>query len=247
VVGGRLRRVSRDGAVGEPPGTLEDHGDVVEGLLALYSVTWERRWADGARVLVGELTSRFWDEAAGFSDTAYDAADPRLRKASGNRPRAADPADNAYPSGPSAAAGALASWAALSGDGRCLDLALQALDATRRIAAAAPRFAGWGLAVAEAMADGPRELAVVGDRDDPATQALWLEALRGTAPGLVVAAGPPDAEPAVPLLEGRGLVRGLPAAYPCVAQRCDLPVTDVSPVRDFARPHEVRLPTPQEA
>src|SRR5919107_272601 len=217
LVDGRLRRVSRDGVVGDPPATLEDHGDVVEGLLALFAATGEPRWAEGARLLMEELTARFWDDRQGFSDTPFDAPDPRLRQASGDTARAADPADNAYPSGPSAAASALLSWSALSGDGRCLELAVQALDAVRRIAVSSPRFAGWGLAVAEALADGPREVAVVGDREDPATRALWRAALDATAPGLVVAVGAPGEPPSVPLLEGRGLVRGRPAAYPCVA------------------------------
>jgi uncharacterized protein YyaL (SSP411 family) len=240
VVDGHLRRVSRDGVVGDPPGNLEDHGDVVEGLLALFAVTGERRWAEGAGHLADELVSRFWDDRQGFSDTPFDAPDPRLRQASGDTARAADPADNAYPSGPSAAAGALLSWAALSGDGRCLELAVQALDAVRRIAGDSPRFAGWGLAVAEALADGPREVAVVGDLEDPATRALWRVALDATAPGLVVAVGAPGEPPSVPLLEGRGLVRGRPAAYPCVAQRCDLPVTEVGPLREFTRAADSR-------
>jgi uncharacterized protein len=235
VVDGRLRRVSRDGVVGDPPGTLEDLGDVVEGLLALFAVTGERRWADGARLLVEELTGRFWDDQQGFSDTAYDAPDPRLRQASGERDRVAEPLDNAYPSGPSAAAGALLSWSSLTGDARCAELAGHALDAVRRVAATAPRFAGWGLAVAEALVDGPREVAVVGDLEQAATEELWREALRATAPGLVVAVGAPDGEPAVPLLEGRGLVGGRPAAYPCTGQRCDLPVTEAAALRAFTR------------
>ncbi|GAA4294432.1 hypothetical protein GCM10023178_67000 [Actinomadura luteofluorescens] len=44
------------------------------------------------------------------------------------------------------------------------------------------------------------------------------------APGAVVSAGPPDAE-GVPLLEGRGLVEGEPAAYVCRGFVCRLPVT----------------------
>ena len=39
LVDGRLRRVSRDGVVGQPAGVLEDYADVAEGLLALAQVT----------------------------------------------------------------------------------------------------------------------------------------------------------------------------------------------------------------
>ena len=42
-----------------------------------------------------------------------------------------------------------------------------------------PRFAGWCLAVAEALADGPREVAVVGASGHPATAALWRAAFAG--------------------------------------------------------------------
>ncbi|KQX69404.1 thioredoxin domain-containing protein [Angustibacter sp. Root456] len=233
VVGGRLRRVSRAGRVGAPAGVLEDHADVIEGLLALYSVTGAAHWVDAARPLVEAITSRFWTARSGFSDTASDASDPLLRNAAGDR--GADPSDNAYPSGPSAAASALLTWAALTGDDTARLVAAQALDGVRQVSAASPRFAGWGLAAAEAAVDGPREVAVVGAPGDERTTALWLEALAGTAPGLVVAAGAPGAVPAVELLEGRGLVRGEPAAYPCRGQVCDLPTVDVRAVRAFVR------------
>lgn len=87
--------------------------------------------------------------------------------------------------------------------------------------------------MAEALVDGPREVAVVGGVDDSRTASLWTQALRGNAPGLVVAVGGPDDEPAVALLRDRGLVRGAPAAYPCRGQVCDLPVSDVEALQRF--------------
>ena len=229
---GRLRRVSRDGVVGTPAAVLEDHGDLVEGLLALYAVTGEARWAQGAGEVVTDVLDRFVTADGSLSDTALDDVDPVLRNASGGEQHT-DPSDNAYPGGTSAAAAALLSWAALSGDARARAAAERALAPGRRIAGGAPRFAGWSLAVAEALVDGPREVAVVGDVDDALTISLWAQALRGNAPGLVVAVGGPDDEPAVGLLRDRGLVRGAPAAYPCRGQVCDLPVSDVEALQRF--------------
>jgi uncharacterized protein YyaL (SSP411 family) len=240
LVDGVLRRVSRDGTVGVPEGVLEDYADVVEGLLALHAATGEARWLEAARPLVTSLLDRFWrvdhDGAPGFTDVPHESPDPLLHNASGGRVSAADPTDNAYPSGVFAAAGALLSWAALTGDGRCREVAEAALASARQIGSAAPRFAGWGLAVAEAALDGPREVAVVGAPADGRARAVRLEALRGTAPGLVLAAGVPGADPVVPLLEGRGLRDGRPAAYPCRGFVCDLPVTQPEQLRAFARP-----------
>jgi uncharacterized protein YyaL (SSP411 family) len=49
-------------------------------------------------------------------------------------------------------------------------------------------------------------------------------------PGLVVALGPGDTAD-VPLLEGRGLVGGEPAAYVCRGFACSAPVTTPAELR----------------
>jgi hypothetical protein len=92
-------------------------------------------------------------------------------------------------------------------------------------AARAPQSFGWALAVAEALADGPREVAVAGP-DGAARRALHAAALAGTAPGCVISVGEPDAD-GVPLLAGRRPLDGTPAAYVCRGFVCDAPVTDV--------------------
>jgi uncharacterized protein YyaL (SSP411 family) len=220
VVDGRLRRVSRDGSVGTPAGVLEDYADVAEGLLALLAVTGDPRWLGHTGALLDVVLAHFGDGAGGFYDTADDVVDTALA----SMRRAQDPTDNATPSGWSAAAGALLGYAALTGSAEHRTAAEAALGVVARLAGHA-RFAGWGLAVAEALVDGPREVAVVGLPHDPATVALHRAALLGTAPGAAVVAGEPDTA-GVPLLAGRPLVGGRPAAYVCRQFTCDAPTTE---------------------
>jgi uncharacterized protein len=233
VVDGRLRRVSRDGVVGVPEGVLEDHGDVAEGLLSLLAVTGDPRWLPAAGPLLDVALEHFGDGAGGFCDTAADRADPAL--AAMRRPQ--DPTDNATPSGWSATTGALLTYAAYTGSDRHRSAAESALGVYRTLAPQA-RFAGWGLAVAEALADGPREVAVVGPSGDPGTAALHRSALLGTAPGAAVVAGEPDTD-GVPLLADRPLLGGRPAAYVCRHFVCDAPTAE--PVR-LAQVLGARLP-----
>ncbi|WAZ23783.1 thioredoxin domain-containing protein [Streptomyces cinnabarinus] len=220
----RIARTSKDGHAGANAGVLEDYADVAEGFLALASVTGEGVWLEFAGFLLDHVLARFVDEESGaLYDTAVDAE--RLIR----RPQ--DPTDNAAPSGWTAAAGALLSYAAQTGAEPHRTAAERALGVVKALGPRVPRFIGWGLAVAEASLDGPKEVAVVGPAlDDPATRALHRTALLGSAPGAVVAAGTPDSDE-LPLLAGRPLVGGEPAAYVCRNFTCDAPTTDPERLR----------------
>ncbi len=218
LVDGRLRRASRDGVAGAPAGVLEDYGDVAEGLLTLYAVTGDEVWFGHAEALLRTALTHFADAAGGFFDTPDDG-EVLVR-----RPQ--DPTDGAVPSGHAAVAGALLTCAAYTGSTEFRTAAEQALAVAVPLAQRAPRFAGWQLAVAEALLDGPREVAVVGAADDLATGVLHLVALFAPAPGAAVAVADPALGPSVPLCADRPLVDGEPAAYVCRGFVCDRPTTD---------------------
>jgi uncharacterized protein YyaL (SSP411 family) len=203
----RLRRVSRDGAVGQHAGVLEDYADAAEGLLALHQVTGDPARLAGAEQLLRVVLAQFPDGTGGFYDTAADAE--RLVR----RPQ--DPTDNATPSGASAAASALLTYAALTGSPEHRAAAEQALAVQAPLLARHARFAGWAAATAEALLAGPAEVAVV-DRPD-----LLAVARRATSPGAVVVA-------AGPLLEGRPPG----AAYVCRGFVCETPTTDAQRLRE---------------
>ncbi|MGW0757557.1 thioredoxin domain-containing protein [Streptomyces sp. NPDC002814] len=220
----QIARTSKDGQVGANAGVLEDYADVAEGFLALASVTGEGVWLEFAGFLLDHVLARFVDAESGtLYDTASDA-EQLIR-----RPQ--DPTDNAAPSGWTAAAGALLSYAAQTGAEPHRTAAERALGVVKALGPRVPRFIGWGLAVAEALLDGPKEVAVVGPSlDDKATKALHRTALLGTAPGAVVAVGTPESDE-LPLLAGRPLVQGEPAAYVCRNFTCDAPTTDLERLR----------------
>ena len=107
MVDGRLRRVSRDGVVGEPAGVLEDYGCVAEAFCAVHQLTGEGRWLDAGR------------RAARRGAGPLRAPGGRLlrhrrRRRASWSPGPADPTDNATPSGLSALAAALVAYAALT-------------------------------------------------------------------------------------------------------------------------------------
>jgi uncharacterized protein YyaL (SSP411 family) len=213
VVDGRLRRVSRDGVAGSPAGVLEDHGCVAAGFLDLFQVTGDVEWLERAGSILDVALTHFRADDGGFYDTADDA------EALVARPR--DPSDNAYPSGLSSMVHALAAYAAITGSGRHRDAAEAALATVAQLAEQAPRFAGWSLAAARSMQDGPVEVAIVGPRGKE------RDALEKVARGnpnaiVVVADGPRDD---VPLLVGRDAVEGRATAYVCRHLVCERPVT----------------------
>ncbi|MFP3988280.1 thioredoxin domain-containing protein [Streptomyces sp. E11-3] len=222
----RLSRTSKDGHGGANAGVLEDYADVAEGFLALASVTGEGVWLEFAGFLLDIVIDQFVGESGTLYDTAHDA-EQLIR-----RPQ--DPTDNATPSGWCAAAGALLTYAAHTGAEPHRTAAERALGVVAALGPRAPRFIGHGLAVAEALLDGPREIAVVGHPDDPAARELHRAALLATAPGAVVALGQPGGTE-LPLTADRPLVDGRPAAYVCRNFTCDAPVTDVSHLTDRLR------------
>ncbi|RFU42672.1 thioredoxin domain-containing protein [Actinomadura logoneensis] len=214
---GRLARTSRDGVAGANAGVLDDYGNVAEGLLALHGVTGDPTQLRLAGELLETVLEHFSDGQEGFYDTADDAE--RLFR----RPK--DPTDNASPSGRFAAAGALLSYAALTAVPWARQAAGGALAPAKILAErGAARFAGWGLAVAEANLAGPLEIGILGEPDDPRTHELHRTALMATSPGAVVSVGEPGVQD-VPLLDGRPLVDGVPTAYVCKGFVCRLPVT----------------------
>jgi len=249
--GERLARTSRAGVAGPSAGVLEDYACVAEGLLALSGVTGQAGWVTTAGQLLETALARFSDGAGTFYDTADDGEALIYRPA--------DPLDGPTPSGMFAMAGALLGYGALTGSARHREAALAALGVLGPIAPQYPRAAGAGLAVAEAVVAGPSEIAVVGPPGDPRTAALHTTALLAAPPGAVIALGGVaaaaqagggdaagaagrEAAEAVPLLAGRGLVAGAPAAYVCRDFTCRMPVTDPVELRaalDYPAPAPV--------
>jgi uncharacterized protein YyaL (SSP411 family) len=221
---GRLVRTSRDGVAGDSDGALEDYACVAEGLVTLSGVTGSARWLALAGELLDHALDSFADGSGGYYDAPADGEKLIFRPA--------DAADNATPSGVFALAGALLSYAAVTGSARHRTAAESALGALPGIAARFPRAAGAGLAVAEALISGPAEIAVVGPSSDPRTAELHRTALRFAPPGAVLAVGTGSGS-SIPLLEGRGLIDGAPAAYVCRQFVCQAPVTSPDELRDL--------------
>ena len=207
---GRVLRSIREGRV-SGPGFLDDHANVAHGLLELHVATGEPRWLLEARRIADRAVELFADdERGGFFLAPHDGE--RLA----TRPKDLD--DDPTPSGNSMLASVLVRLGRIWGDEALVERGAGVLRLLAPAMERVPRAFSWGLCTLHLHLSPPRELAIVGDvRSDVARAAL-----APFQPETVVALGPSDE---VPLLEGKGLVDGLPAVYVCERFACRAPVT----------------------
>ncbi len=220
-VNGRLRHSYKDGQA-KVEAFLSDYALYAEGLLTLYRATFELRWLQAARDLAEHMLAHFWDqEQGGFFQTS-DEHETLIA-----RPK--DLFDEAVPSGNAVAAHVLLQLGALLGEPEydrraraTIELVTSALQQYPSAFATMLNALDFALAV-------PREVAIMGEPRDAATQRL-IDALDTRwLPNVIVAAAHPDdtaAAELVPLLRERPLRDGKATAYVCRSFVCNLPTTE---------------------
>jgi uncharacterized protein YyaL (SSP411 family) len=213
---GRVMRSFTDGRA-TIPGFLEDHAAVALGAVALYQLTFDRRWLDRARALADVILDRFWDEAAeALFDTASDGEQLVTR------PR--DVTDNALPSGSSMASELLLILGDMFAEGEYTERGSSLLETVAEPMARYPTAFGHALGAADLAVRGAIEVALAGDPSEPRLRRLADEVDARYLPSLVLAGGQPPATDGITLFEGRAGED--PIAYVCRAYACDAPTSD---------------------
>ncbi len=205
-------------------GYLEDYANLIDGLIALYEATFERRWVEEAVALAGTMIAEFADEeGAGFYDTG--ASHETLV----SRPRELH--DGATPSGNSVAASVLLKLAAMTGTVDFQRRAVAILQTMARPMAEHPTGFGRFLSALDAYLATPREVAIAGRAGDPPVDLLAAAVYRGYEPNAILGfADQDDPAPAELLhfLAERPMKGGVATAYLCERYACLPPVTEAA-------------------
>ena len=220
---GRLLRTYREGRA-HTSGFLSDYAFFIEGLLNLYEATFEVRWLEAAFELNETLMAHYYDEqGGGFFYTADDAEKLLVRSK--------DPGDEAVPSGNSVQLLNMYRLALLFGREDWRDRAEQTSRFFGAQCAENPFAYERFLCAVDFQLSGPKEIALVGPKDDPTTRELVRAVYRGFLPHKVVVLWDPASPDAawlarnVPWLAGKGVIEGRSTAYVCRNRVCRRPVT----------------------
>jgi uncharacterized protein YyaL (SSP411 family) len=217
---GNLLRTYKDGRA-HLNAYLEDHAFLLEALLALYEATFETHWFTEARALAETTIERFGDpERGGFYSTSSDHEELIARRK--------EVGDHPIPSGNSSAALGLLRLGALTGERRYEEAGAGVFALFGKPAVEHPDAFAHMLRALDFHLSPTREVALVGE-DLGELVAVVREKPR---PHLVLAGGPEGSEEP-PLLAGRTLVDGTPAAYVCENFACRLPVTTANELREL--------------
>ena len=228
----RLRHSYREGRA-KHMAMLDDYANMARAALVLYEITGRPDYLSRAETWVGVADQHYWDSRhGGYFFTADDAPDLITRQRSCH--------DNAVPSGNGVMGGVLTRLWLLTGN-----------DAYRQQADAL--FAAFGselgrnffpmttfLNSAELMLSAV-QVVIIGERDDPSTDALRRAVYATSLPNGVVQVLPPGvALPPSHPAQGKGQIDEKPTAYVCIGATCSLPLAEADALR-------AALPRPPEA
>jgi hypothetical protein len=212
-------------------GFLADYAFTANGLIDLYEASFDIHWLKLANRLVDEMVAKFLDtDAGGFFMTLADQPDLPVR------PK--DSYDGAVPSGNSVAAMALLRLSVLVDRRDFRDLALSTMSSLADGVNRAPLAYMNLLNAYDFRHHSPQEVAVVGNRNAPATDALIQTVYTMYVPNKVIAFLDPDdpkkteIQKLIPLLQNRSPVDAKAAAFVCKDFACKLPVTEAT---EFAK------------
>jgi hypothetical protein len=198
------------GGVAKFPAYLDDHAFLLDALLAMLRVRWNRRDLDWAIALADLLLAKFEDTGSGgFFFTAHDAE--RLPQ----RPKPF--ADESLPSGNGVAARALLRLGHLIGEARYLTAAERTLRAAWGILEEYPQACCALLLALRDFVDPPMHV-VIRYRDEAAT-AAWRS---GGFDGYFI---PANADALPGALGQQGAASDVVVAYICRGTSCDPPLT----------------------
>jgi uncharacterized protein YyaL (SSP411 family) len=215
---GNLLRTYKDGRA-HLNAYLEDHAFLLEALLTLYEASFETRWFSEARALAETTIARFGDpERGGFYSTSADHEELIARRK--------EVGDHPIPSGNSSAAMGLLRLAALTGERRYEQHAVEVFQLFAKPAVQHPDAFAHMLRALDFHLSPTREVALVGG--DVGELAAVV---REKPPHHLVLAAGPEGTTEPPLLADRTTVDRNPAAYVCQNFACQLPVTNPTELR----------------
>ena len=216
---GRLRHSYKGEARVE--GLLEDYAYLGLGLVSLYRATFESEWLLWALELAKAVLEHFADtENGGFFSTPDDgeALITRLK----NHVDSPNPSENA------AAAELLLTLARYTDQSEWEQRAAEAIRPLLAAMQQQPSGFGTLMCVLEHLLAPPREIALFGDPEDEATQALLTVVNEAPRPYTAVALVQSPDDPLVsqlPFLQHRDRLEGKATVYVCEGGACRLPVT----------------------
>ena len=227
-----LASLQRDGRLGHSArlgqrlaaAILEDYSNLVDAAICLFEITGKKEYINLGMAWTEVVLKHYSDsERGGFYMTAADA-EPLIA-----RPRSCH--DNAVPSGNGSMVAVLAKLWLLTGEERYRQRAETTLQAFKGDLAGNP-FASPTLLNAAELLMAPLQVAILGQRGTPDTDALVATALALPAPTRVLqVVAPGDGLPAGHPAAGKAMLDGRATAYVCIGPVCSLPATSPQSLR----------------
>lgn len=220
---GKLLRTHRKGE-SRLPAYLDDYAFMVLALMDVYESDFDPQWLREADALAKTMVEEFWDvEAGAFYFTSDDHKNLIVR----TRPNY----DGAEPSGNSMAAMCLLRLAKFTDNAEYYKMGERILETNQDSMSRAPRAFLKMMGALDFYLYPPKEIAIVGPAESEGVKELLSFVRKEFIPNKIVSYIDPANSKAkeigeeFPLLAGKTLVGGKPAAYVCKNYACKLPVT----------------------